>query len=102
MSNNVSNYNNNNINNTVTKANVIQLKLFDQMMDQKQQQAQSLLLSRENSMVYSQQIKLSGNGGEQQLNSGDILGDLLTKDLLQIKQLNRKLDERNNFEIIYR
>ncbi len=65
---------------SVTKANIIQLKLFDQMLEQKQAQS---LLSRENSVMYPQPSRLSNEANT------DIVGDLLTKDLLQIKQLNR-------------
>ncbi len=70
---------------TVTKANIIQLKLFDQMLEQKQ--TQNLL--RENSVLYSQPSKISN-----EVNT-EIVGDFLTKDLLQIKQLNRNGTSNN-------
>ena len=80
-----------NLANNVTKANVIQLKLFDsqvnsnlyQMLDKQSPN----ILSRDNSTLYNQPKLMSESSS---LTNGDIVGDLLTKDLLQIKQLNRK------------
>lgn len=73
-----------NTSNSVPKTNIVQLKLFDQYLENtKNQQSFSASLSRDNSTLYAQN-KMS-------CDNGDILGDLLTKDLLQIRQLNRKL-----------
>lgn len=76
--------NNNMNNNCVPKTNIVQLKLFDQYLENtKNQQGFSASLSRDNSTLYAPN-KMS-------CDNGDMLGDLLTKDLLQIRQLNRKL-----------
>ena len=69
----------------VTKANIIQLKLFDP-------QANSIhLLSRDNStLTYTQPSNANKFLNNNDLNAtNDTLGDLVTKDLLQIKQINR-------------
>ena len=75
----------------VTKANVVQLKLFDQYLEGGKQQGllNASALSRENSNLY-REPRLSGEAA-----GGDMLGDLFTKDLLQIRQLNR-----NCFELL--
>jgi len=83
---------NNNNNNNVTKANIIQLKLFDSNIYPFQSYTPTnQLMTRDNSNLNSNNNNnnYSNNKNETYLSQNDTLGDLMTKDLLQIKQLNR-------------
>jgi hypothetical protein len=82
----------NNNNNNVTKANIIQLKLFDSNIYPFQSYTPTnQLMTRDNSNLNSNNNNnnYSNNKNETYLSQNDTLGDLMTKDLLQIKQLNR-------------
>lgn len=82
---------NNNIATNVTKANIIQLKLFDSQFNSNLYPIQSLtpsLLTRDNSNLNSNKNNENYTTNYNPSNN-DTLGDLMTKDLLQIKQINR-------------
>ena len=95
----------------VTKANIVQLKLFDSQFFPIQSYTPSLL-TRDNSNLYNSvgnknSSAINDNHSSNfNANNSDQTGDLMTKDLLQIKQLNRngssigeKNKENNNNNI---
>jgi len=77
----------------VTKANIVQLKLFDSQLYPIQSYTPSLL-TRDNTNLYGtvgnkNNSAVNDNHSSNYNNNNDQTGDLMTKDLLQIKQLNR-------------